>query len=67
MSVAELKEELIRQFAEKLSATTDEKVLRSIIVFLKSIDGPANEPLNLSAHYDEIKATYGSVLKQLAE
>lgn len=67
MSVAELKEEAIRQFVQKVEATGDEKVLEMIVAFLKGIDVSDTNPVNLARHYDSIKARYGSVLQKLAE
>ena len=67
MSVAELKEEAIRQFALKVESTGDEKVLEMILDFLKGIQTNDDNAVNLSRHYDTIKAKYGSVLKKLAE
>lgn len=37
MSVAELKEEAIRQFARKVEATDDERVLTLIVEFLNGL------------------------------
>ncbi|MEI8278623.1 MAG: hypothetical protein WCG87_02600 [Bacteroidota bacterium] len=67
MSVAELKEEAIRQFAVKVEATEDEKVLHIILDFLSHIHSDDKNSMNLSHHYDSIKAKYSSVLKKLAE
>jgi len=67
MSVAELKEEAIRRFAIKVEATEDEKVLKTILDFLDDIESAEPGELNLSRHYDSIKAKYGSVLRKLAE
>ena len=67
MSVAELKEEAIRQFAIKVEATEDENVLKIILDFLSTIDAKDKNGINLSRHYNHIKAKYSSVLKKLAE
>ncbi len=67
MSVAELKEEAIRQFAMKVESTDNENVLKIIIDFLNGLDTTDKSGVNLSRHYDGIKAKYGSVLKKLAE
>lgn len=67
MSIAELKEEAIKQFAVKVEATQDELVLKSILDFLGGIEVPNERDVNLSRHYNDIKAKYGSVLKKLAD
>lgn len=67
MSVAELKEEAIRQFAMKVEAADDEKVLQIILDFLSNIQPADKSGLNLSRHYDSIKAQYGATLQKLAE
>lgn len=66
MSIAELKEEAIKQFTEKIVATDDEEVLKSILDFLGSINVSDSNSINLSRHYNDIKAKYGPVLKGLA-
>ena len=67
MSVAELKEEASRLFAEKIEATQDEELLSKILEFLNGLQVTDDAPLNLSEHYDSIKNEYGSVLKKLAQ
>ena len=67
MSVAELKEEAIRQFAVKVDALEDETALKMVLDFLSGIKAGDKEGLNLSRHYNVIKAKYGPVLKRLAE
>ena len=67
MGIAALKEEAIRQFAIKIGATDNEQVLKAIIDFLNGIPSGDDDGLNLSRHYDGIKARYGSTLKKLAE
>ena len=67
MSVAELKEEAIRQFAIKMEATEDEKVLNIILDFLNGIHTEDKGGINLSRHYEAIKAKYGNVLQRLAQ
>jgi hypothetical protein len=67
MSVAELKEEALRQFAIKVSSTNDEKVLEMILDFVKGINSDDKNGINLSRHYDAIKAKYGTVLQKLAQ
>lgn len=67
MSVAELKEEAIRQFALKVEAAEDEKVLQVILDFLNNIQPSDKQAISLSRHYDSIKAQYGATLQKLAE
>lgn len=67
MSVAELKEEALRQFAIKVKSTDDEKVLEMILDFVKGINAEDANAVNLSRHYDAIKAKYSSVLQKLAQ
>jgi hypothetical protein len=66
MNIAELKKEVIRQFASKLEAIGDEKILKIILDFLIGIEASDKNGINLSRHCDHIKAKYGSVLKKLA-
>jgi len=66
MSISELKEEAIRQFAVKVEAADDEKVLEMILDFLKGINSNDKNGVNLSRHYEAIKQRYGSVLVRLA-
>ena len=67
MSVAELKEEAIRQFAMKVEFIDDEKGLKMVLEFLNGIHADDKKSVNLSRHYDNIKSKYASVLKKLAE
>ena len=67
MSIAELKETAIRQFAIKVAATYDEKMLEAIINLLNNFETGDKTGIDLSKHYDAIKAKYGSTLKKLAE
>ena len=67
MSVAELKEEAIRQFTVKVVASDDEVVLKMILDFLNGIEPDKDNSISLSHHYNSIKAKYGTVLKKLAE
>jgi hypothetical protein len=67
MSVAELKEEAIRQFAVKVEAIEDETALKMVLDFLSGIHAGDKQAINLSRHYETIKAKYGTVLKKLAE
>ncbi len=67
MSVAELKEEAIRQFAIKVEATEDEDTLKVILDFLNGIKADDERGINLSRHYDDIKARYSAVLQKLAQ
>ena len=67
MSVAELKEEAIRQFAIKVESAEDEAVLKIIIDFLGGIRAKDTNGISLSKHYDSIKSKYGPALKRLAE
>jgi len=67
MSIIELKEEAIRQFAVKVEAADDEKILEMILEFLKGIDSNDKHGINLSRHYEAIKQQYGGVLKRLAQ
>ncbi len=67
MSVAELKEEAIRQFAVKMEAMEDETGLKKVLDFLSTIKGGNDEGLNLSRHHSNISERYSSVLKKLAE
>ncbi len=66
MSVVELKEEAIRQFARKVEATDDERVLIMIVEFLNGLQVEDSNQLNLSQHYDKIRSKYSTVLKKLA-
>jgi hypothetical protein len=67
MNVAELKEEAIRQFVDKVEATDDEKVLKIILDFLSRINVQDTDGINLARHYESIKSKYSTVLKRLAE
>ncbi len=67
MSVAELKEEAIRQFAIKVGSIEDETGLKIMLEFLGGIKSGDNNSMNLSHHYSHIKSKYSSVLKKLAE
>lgn len=66
MSVLELKEEAIRQFAIKVESMNDEAALTMVLDFLKGL-GPHDSGLNLAQHYDQIKLKYGAVLEKLAK
>lgn len=66
MGVAELKGEVLRQFAIKVQSTDDEKVLEMILDFINGINAEDANAINLSRHYDAIKAKYGDVLEKLA-
>jgi len=67
MSVAELKEEAIRQFAIKVESIHDETGLKIMLEFLSGIQASDNDSVNLSRHYNKLKAQYSAVLKKLAE
>jgi hypothetical protein len=67
MSIIELKEEAIRQFALKVEAMKDETALKEVLDFLSGIKGGDAQNINLSRHYNDIKAKHGDVLKKLAE
>ena len=67
MSVAELKEEAIRQFAIKVESLDDETGLKIVLEFLNGINVKENNSINLSHHYDNIKAKYSGILKRLAQ
>ena len=67
MSVAALKEEAIRQFASKVESMDDEKTLQAVLDFLDGIRPENKNSLDLSRHYESIKAKYGSVLERLAQ
>ena len=67
MSVAELKEEALRQFAIKVKSTDDEKVLEMMLDFINSINTQDVGGVNLARHYETIKAQYGDVLQKLAQ
>ena len=67
MSVAELKEEAIRQFAIKVGAIEDETGLKIMLEFLNGIHAKDTNSINLSQHYTHIRSKYSSVLKKLAE
>lgn len=67
MSVLELKEEAIRQFAIKVEAMDDEAGLKIVLDFLKGISAEDKNGANLSRHYEDIKLKYGSVLEKLAK
>ena len=67
MNISELKAETIRQFAIKINATKDEKILKIILAFLNDIKTDGTNSISLSRHYDQIKARYGNVLKKFAE
>jgi hypothetical protein len=66
MSVAELKEEAIRQFAVKMESVEDERTLIMVLDFLGGIKNGDASGINLSRHYGSIKAKYADVLKRLA-
>ena len=65
MSVLELKEEAIRQFALKVESLDDEAALVMVLDFLKGIN-TNTDGLSLSRHYNSIKSKYGPVLEKLA-
>ena len=67
MSVSELKEEAIRQFAIKVESMEDETALKIVLDFLKGIKADDKDGINLSSHYDSIKLKYGPVLAKLAQ
>jgi hypothetical protein len=67
MSVAELKEEAIRQFTIKVEAMDDEATLTVVLDFLKGIGKNDKNGVNLSRHYEQIKLKYRSVLEKLAQ
>ncbi len=67
MSVAELKEEAIRQFAIKVESMDDEAALKVVLDFLTGIRSGDKNGINLSSHYESIKLKYGSVLEKLAK
>ena len=67
MSIAELKEEAIRQFAIKVESMEDETALKIVLDFLNGISAEDKNGINLSRHYDSIKLKYGSVLEKLAQ
>ena len=55
MSVAELKEEAIRQFAIKVDAIDDEAALNVVLDFLKGIKSGNQDSISLSRHYEKEK------------
>ena len=67
MSIAALKEEVIRQFAMMVESMEDEASLMVVFDFLNGIKADDKQAINLSQHYSTIKEKYGSVLKKLAE
>ncbi len=67
MSVLELKEEAIRQFAIKVESMEDETALKIVLDFLKGIKAEDKHGINLSRHYESIKLKYGPVLEKLAK
>ena len=67
MSLLEIKEEAIKQFAIKVEALNDEASLNVILEFLGGIGKGSNDHVNLSKHYESIKNKYGSVLEKLAQ
>ena len=67
MSIAEIKEEAIRQFAIKVEAMDDRASLQIVLDFLSGIGKDDKNAVNLSRHYDSIKLKYGSVLEKLAK
>ena len=67
MSIAELKEEAIRQFAVKVEGMDDEAELKVMLEFLNGIKGGDQQHINLSRHYSAIKEKYSSVLQRLAK
>jgi hypothetical protein len=67
MSVLELKEEAIRQFAIKVDSLDDEATLTMVLDFLKRIGVGDEHGINLSRHYESIKSQYGPVLEKLAK
>ncbi len=67
MSVAELKEEAIRQFAVKVESLEDETALKAVLDLLNGIQSGDIKDINLSHHYNGIEAQYGEVLDKLAK
>ena len=67
MSVLELKEEAIRQFAIKVELLDDEVALKMVIDFLNGIKTDDKNGLSLARHYNGIKLQYGAVLEKLAK
>jgi hypothetical protein len=67
MSVAELKEEAIRQFAVKVESMEDETALKAVLDLLNGIQSGDIKDINLSRHYNGIEAQYGEVLDKLAK
>jgi len=56
MSVSELKEEAIRQFAIKVRSMEDETALKIVLGFLKGIRSDDSNGINLSRHYDIVSS-----------
>lgn len=67
MSILELKEEAIRQFAVKVEAMDDEAALKVVLHFLDGIHTKDGNAQNLSHHYESIKQKYSAVLEKLAQ
>lgn len=67
MSIAEIKEELIAEFAKKIDHIEDEASLNVILEFLNGIQTSSSSEINLARHYAEIKQKYSSVLAKLAQ
>jgi hypothetical protein len=67
MSIAELKEEAIRQFAITVEGMDDEAELKVVLEFLNGIKGDDQQHISLSRHYSAIKEKYSSVLERLAK
>ena len=67
MSITEIKEEAISQFAIKVEAMDDPQALQMLLDFVDSIGKDNNDTLNLPRHYNSIKAKYSSVLEKLAQ
>ena len=67
MSILELKEEAIHQFAIKVESLDDEAALTMVLEFLKGIETGDEHGINLSRHYGSIKLKYGPVLEKLAK
>ena len=61
MSVEEMKKEAINQIVK----LNEENTLKEVLEYLSKLN--EEKKLNLSQHYDDVKAKYGDVLKKLAE
>ncbi len=67
MSIGEIKEEAIRQFVTKVEAMDNYESLQELLTLADSIGKENSKALDLSRHYDFIKAKYSSLFYKFVQ